>query len=94
MEDPVGDLHLQGVNSAGHVGVDQFTLIYERLKIGFNRFIDVGQVLPYGAQQVFRPQIGSGNDGDGSFQFLVQMFLIAGRRTAQIPYGDQGKAQA
>ena len=94
VEYPVGYLHLQRVDGAGHVGVDQLALIYKCLEVGFYWFVDVRQVLPYGAQQVLRPQVGRGDDGDGGLQLLVQMFLIAGRRAAQIPYGHQGKAQA
>ena len=44
MEDPVGNLHLQAVDSAGDVGVDQFRFINEGFKVGFYRLIDIGQV--------------------------------------------------
>ena len=44
MEDPVGNLHLQAVDSTGDVGIDQFRFINEGFKVGFYRLIDIGQV--------------------------------------------------
>ena len=43
MKYPVGDLHLQRVDGAGQVGIDQFRLVHKCLEVGLHRLIDVGR---------------------------------------------------
>ena len=91
MEDPVGNLHLQAVDSAGDVGIDQFRFINEGFKVGFYRLIDIGQVFLDRPDQILGAQIRGGDDGDGGLQFLVEMFFVAGGSAAQIPDRYKGK---
>ena len=91
MEDPVGNLHLQAVDSAGDIGVDQFRFINEGFKVGFYRLVDIGQVFLDRTDQILGTQVGSCDDGNSGFQFFVQMFFIAGSGAAQIPDRYKGK---
>ena len=85
MEDPVGNLHLQAVDSAGDVGIDQFRFINEGFKVGFYRLIDIGQVFLDRTDQILGAQVGSRDDGNSGFQFFIQVLFIAGGSAAQIP---------
>ena len=72
MEDPVGNLHLQAVDSAGDVGVDQFRFINEGFKVGFYRLIDIGQVFLDRTDQILGTQVGSRDNGNSGFQLPAQ----------------------
>ena len=85
MEDSVGNLHLQAVDSTGDVGVDQFRFINEGFKVGFYRLIDIGQVFLDRTDQILGAQVGSRDDGNSGFQFFIQVLFIAGGSAAQIP---------
>ena len=91
MEDPVGNLHLQAVDSTGDVGIDQFRFINEGFKVGFYRLIDIGQVFLDRTDQILGAQVGSRDDGNSGFQFFIQMLFIAGGSAAQIPDRYKGK---
>ena len=94
MEDPVGYLHLQAVDSAGDVGVDQLRFINESFKVGFYRLVDIGQVFLDRTDQVLGTQVRSCDDGNSSFKIFVQVLFIAGGSAAQIPDRYKGKADA
>ena len=89
MKYPVGDLHLQRVDGAGQVGVDQFRLVHKCLEVGLYRLVDVGQVLFDSPDQILGAQIRGGDDGDGGLQFLIEMLLVAGGSASQVPNGGQ-----
>ena len=91
MEDPVGNLHLQAVDSAGDVGIDQFRFINKGFKVGFYRLIDIGQVFLDRTDQILGTQVGSRDDGNCGFQFFIQVLFIAGGSAAQIPDRYKGK---
>ena len=94
MKDSVGYLHLEGVDGACQIGVDQLRLVDENFKIGLYRLVDVGQVLFDSPDQILSTQIRGGDDGDGGLQFLVEMFFVAGGSAAQVPNRGEGKTNA
>ena len=87
MKDPVGYLHLEGVDGACQIGVDQLRLVDESFKIGLYRLVDVGQVFFDSPDQILGAQIRGGDDGDGGLQFLIEMLLVAGGGASQVPNG-------
>ena len=94
MKDPVGYLHLEGVDGACQIGVDQLRLVDESFKIGLYRLVDVGQVLFDSPDQILGAQIRGGDDGDGGLQFLIEMLLVAGGGASQVSNGGKGKSNA
>ena len=85
MENTVWNLHFERIDGTRSICVNQLCLIDKCLKIGLHRLIDVGQVFLDCPDQVLCAQVGSGDDGDGRFQFFVQMLFITGCGAAQIP---------
>ena len=47
MEDPVGDLHLQGIDGGGHVGVQHLRLHDEGFKVRLYRRVQIRDVFPH-----------------------------------------------